>query len=95
MLEQIGRALQGKLAEGDAKVVKYLSDLSVAELDTQLFRAKPRHPTWKAGRPWVWAVMLQEEKAPEFTRALRACCSIKCEDLFITAQYTLDGPLLK
>ena len=77
-----------------------LAKLDAAEIDLNVFRMKPsRADTPRAGKPWVWSILLADGADKDTTRALKKLSQLKADTLQdqikIFPQNTLEGNLIK
>jgi len=68
---------------------------SLAQVDGFIYRATPRHPEPKDGRPWVWAFMLQETATAVERSVFPQLASVVNGKFKVAPQHQQDGPLLK
>ncbi|CAK0847212.1 unnamed protein product [Prorocentrum cordatum] len=90
-------AAAGKLQAGTPghAAATQLAQTAPAELDSQLFRFKPRHEEPMAGRPWVWYIVYSIRVAPGFLDALASLQAANMEGLRFGVLHTDDGPIVQ
>lgn len=94
MFEYTGSKLGDSATE--RQDVKKLGGLSVEDVESSIFRMKARRETYREGRVWIWAIVLQEEPSVDyFGQILSRCCKISLPDLPFNAQHSQDGPTVK
>ncbi|CAK0833878.1 unnamed protein product [Prorocentrum cordatum] len=72
-----------------------ICETSPEELDTKIFRFKPRHEEPMAGRPWVFYIACTIRVAAGFLDALAALQASNMERLRFGALHADDGPIVQ
>ena len=60
-----------------------------------IFRAKPRHPKSRQDKPWVWAFMFADGLSSTEKSTMSSLYNIRCAEVFVSAQHSQDGPLVR
>lgn len=75
--------------------VDYVAKAPLSELDNFIFRAKPRHPTPKEGKPWIWAFAVQEFATLQERGFFTSLAEQKIDQCRVAPQHSMDGPVMK
>ena len=93
MLECLNRQLN--VDNTAVQLLNKVLEVSPEKMAEVIFRAKPRHPKSRQDKPWVWAFMFADGLSSTEKSTMSSLYNIRCSEVFVSAQHSQDGPLVR
>ena len=93
MLESLNR--QPIVDNPAVELLNKVLEVSPEKMSEVIFRTKPRHPKSRQDKPWVWAFMFADGLSSTEKSTMSSLYNIRCAEVFVSAQHSQDGPLVR